>query len=279
MGPRAFTCTEDPHHTQEMRCPGRRAPPPIARRARSGAGGAASLSGTSSTARERVGEAPWSAHAESRTSDFARSCSRRRARSRSSPDRERFFLVTCTTSTSEASCEPGALKSVATSSHTSCTPAARPASAQRAPPGGSLNFGRERSAAVPRILGRLRRDVPEPFLRCQWLMGTGGSFGSCTGYAPLTSGASVYSGTLAAFGSIATSFATGVDSWNTAGVATGGGGNADLPTHLQREPEHDERHPGRHRRHRVHLGGPEQLSRGGPRCCMSGDSSRTVPGQ
>ena len=31
--------------------------------------------------------------------------------------------------------------------------------------------------------------------------GTGGSFGSCTGYTPLTTGSSVYSGTLAGFGS------------------------------------------------------------------------------
>ena len=51
--------------------------------------------------------------------------------------------------------------------------------------------------------------------------GTGGSFGSCTGYTPLTSGSAVYSGTLAGFGSTATNFATGVGSWNTAGVATG----------------------------------------------------------
>ena len=51
--------------------------------------------------------------------------------------------------------------------------------------------------------------------------GTGGSFGSCTGYAPLTSGSSVYSGTLAGFGSTATNFSNGLGSWSTAGVATG----------------------------------------------------------
>ncbi len=51
--------------------------------------------------------------------------------------------------------------------------------------------------------------------------GTGGSFGSCTGYAPLASGSSVYTGTLADFGSSAISYATGVGSWNTAGVTTG----------------------------------------------------------
>jgi hypothetical protein len=51
--------------------------------------------------------------------------------------------------------------------------------------------------------------------------GTGGSFGSCSGYTPLTTGSSVYSGTLADFGSTATNFSTGVGSWTTAGVATG----------------------------------------------------------
>ena len=51
--------------------------------------------------------------------------------------------------------------------------------------------------------------------------GTGGSFGSCTGDTPLTSGASVFTGTLAGFGSTATSFSTGVGTWNTAGVASG----------------------------------------------------------
>ena len=51
--------------------------------------------------------------------------------------------------------------------------------------------------------------------------GTGGSFGSCTGYTPLTNGSAVYSGTLAGFGSAATSFSNGVGTWNTAGVASG----------------------------------------------------------
>ena len=51
--------------------------------------------------------------------------------------------------------------------------------------------------------------------------GTRGSFGSCTGYTPHATGSSVYSGTLAGFGSTATTFATGVGTWNTAGVATG----------------------------------------------------------
>ena len=51
--------------------------------------------------------------------------------------------------------------------------------------------------------------------------GSGGAFGSCTGYTPLASGSNVYSGTLASFGTSATSFATGVGTWNTAGVASG----------------------------------------------------------
>ncbi len=51
--------------------------------------------------------------------------------------------------------------------------------------------------------------------------GTGGSFGSCTGYTPLTSGSNVYTGTLADFGATATNFSTGQGTWNTAGVATG----------------------------------------------------------
>lgn len=50
--------------------------------------------------------------------------------------------------------------------------------------------------------------------------GTGGGFGSCTGYTPLTSGSSVYTGTVAGFGSTATSFATGVGTWAPTGTAT-----------------------------------------------------------
>jgi hypothetical protein len=51
--------------------------------------------------------------------------------------------------------------------------------------------------------------------------GTGGSAGSCTGYTPLASGSSVYNGTLAGFASSATSFASGLGAWNTAGVPSG----------------------------------------------------------
>jgi hypothetical protein len=53
--------------------------------------------------------------------------------------------------------------------------------------------------------------------------GTGGSFGTCTGYTPLATGASVYTGTLDGFGTTATSYSTGLGSWtpavNPAGTA------------------------------------------------------------
>ena len=51
--------------------------------------------------------------------------------------------------------------------------------------------------------------------------GTGGSFGSCTGYTPAATGSSVYTGTLANFGASATNFSTGLGTWATAGVASG----------------------------------------------------------
>ncbi len=50
--------------------------------------------------------------------------------------------------------------------------------------------------------------------------GSGGSFGSCTGYTPLATGSSVYSGTLAGFGTSATAFSNGVGAWATTGAGT-----------------------------------------------------------
>lgn len=47
--------------------------------------------------------------------------------------------------------------------------------------------------------------------------GTGGSFGSCTGFTPLASGSSVYSGTLASFASSATGYGNGVGTWTPTG--------------------------------------------------------------
>ncbi|GAA4664543.1 hypothetical protein [Frondihabitans cladoniiphilus] len=50
--------------------------------------------------------------------------------------------------------------------------------------------------------------------------GTGGGFGTCTGFTPLATGSSVYSGTVAGFGGAATTFATGVGSWAPTGTAS-----------------------------------------------------------
>lgn len=47
--------------------------------------------------------------------------------------------------------------------------------------------------------------------------GTGGSSGDCGNFAPLQSGSSVYSGTLAGFASSATGFASGLGSWAPTG--------------------------------------------------------------
>lgn len=49
--------------------------------------------------------------------------------------------------------------------------------------------------------------------------GTGGSFSSCTGFTPLTTGSAVSSGTLAAFTSTATGYGTGVGTWTPTGNA------------------------------------------------------------
>jgi hypothetical protein len=48
--------------------------------------------------------------------------------------------------------------------------------------------------------------------------GSGGSFGSCTGYTPLATGANLYTGTLAAFGSSYTGYNTGLGSWAPTGT-------------------------------------------------------------
>ena len=49
--------------------------------------------------------------------------------------------------------------------------------------------------------------------------GTGGSFGSCTGFAPLSSGAEVFHGSLMTFGMTKTSYANGAGSWTPTGAA------------------------------------------------------------
>jgi hypothetical protein len=47
--------------------------------------------------------------------------------------------------------------------------------------------------------------------------GTGGAFGSCTGFTPLGTGSSVFSGTLAGFASSSTGFANGLGTWAPTG--------------------------------------------------------------
>lgn len=49
--------------------------------------------------------------------------------------------------------------------------------------------------------------------------GTGGSFGSCTGFTPLATGASLYNGSFTGFGSSHTSYASGIGSWTPTGTA------------------------------------------------------------
>jgi len=48
--------------------------------------------------------------------------------------------------------------------------------------------------------------------------GTGGSFGSCDGFTPLTSGAGIYRGNLMDFGVSHTDYASGVTGWTTTGA-------------------------------------------------------------
>jgi predicted ribosomally synthesized peptide with SipW-like signal peptide len=50
--------------------------------------------------------------------------------------------------------------------------------------------------------------------------GTGGSYSSCSGFTALTSGSSVYSGTLAGFTGAATTYGSGVGSWGPTGNAS-----------------------------------------------------------
>jgi hypothetical protein len=51
------------------------------------------------------------------------------------------------------------------------------------------------------------------------VQGTGGTSGSCTGFTPLASGSSLYSGTLASFATTSTNFATGLGTWTPTGTA------------------------------------------------------------
>lgn len=49
--------------------------------------------------------------------------------------------------------------------------------------------------------------------------GTGGGFGDCAGFTPLASGATIYDGTLDAFGTTKTAFGSGVGAWAPDGTA------------------------------------------------------------
>lgn len=49
--------------------------------------------------------------------------------------------------------------------------------------------------------------------------GTGGSFGSCTGYTPLATGSSLFTGTLESFGATYTDFNRGLGTWAPTGTA------------------------------------------------------------
>jgi hypothetical protein len=50
------------------------------------------------------------------------------------------------------------------------------------------------------------------------VQGTGGGFGSCSGFTPLTAGSSLYNGTLAGFGTSYTNFSNGVGTWAPTGT-------------------------------------------------------------
>ena len=52
------------------------------------------------------------------------------------------------------------------------------------------------------------------------VQGTGGGFGSCTGFTPLSAGSSLYNGTLAAFGTSYTNYSNGVGTWAPTGTAS-----------------------------------------------------------
>lgn len=57
------------------------------------------------------------------------------------------------------------------------------------------------------------------YLNLTVTQGTAGTFASCTGFTPLATGASVYSGTLLNFSATATNFASGLGSWAPTGTA------------------------------------------------------------
>ncbi len=58
------------------------------------------------------------------------------------------------------------------------------------------------------------------YINLSIVQGTGATFASCTGFTPLATGSSVYSGTLASFGSTYTGYGNGAGTWAPTGSAS-----------------------------------------------------------
>ncbi|KQO61492.1 hypothetical protein [Curtobacterium sp. Leaf261] len=58
------------------------------------------------------------------------------------------------------------------------------------------------------------------YINISVVQGTGGGFGSCTGFTPLASGSSLYTGTLLNFGNTYTNYSNGVGTWTPTGTAS-----------------------------------------------------------
>ncbi len=61
-------------------------------------------------------------------------------------------------------------------------------------------------------------DALSTYIDLAIVQGTGGSSASCTGFTALSSGSSLYSGTLANFGTTATNYANGLGTWTPSGT-------------------------------------------------------------
>jgi hypothetical protein len=62
-------------------------------------------------------------------------------------------------------------------------------------------------------------DALSTYIHLSIVQGTGGSSGSCTGFTPLVTGSSLYSGTLANFATTSTDYANGLGTWTPTGTA------------------------------------------------------------
>lgn len=65
-----------------------------------------------------------------------------------------------------------------------------------------------------------RTNALDTYLKLKVQQGSGGSFGDCTGFTLAATGSSVFDGTLAGFGTAATSYPNGLDNWATTGTAS-----------------------------------------------------------